>query len=333
MFDAAATGTNTPPSTPSCPTTTVTVNAAAGATAAVVNYGSVTCTDNQGVITASCTRPSGGTFTIGTTSVSCTCTDNGGLTSTCSFNVFVQDTNTPPSTPSCPTTAVTVNAAAGATTAVVNYGSVTCTDNQGVITASCTRPSSGTFTIGTTGVSCTCTDNGGLTSTCSFNVVVQATGTNTPPSTPSCPTTTVTVNAAAGATTAVVNYGSVTCTDNQGVITASCNRPSGGTFTIGTTGVSCTCTDNGGLTSTCSFNVVVQAGGVSAATCPGTVTVTPNNNGQSTLTFTPVQCPTGETGSCDPMNGAVQQGSGPFDVCCTCSSNTAVNSRCCFPRK
>lgn len=67
--------------------------------------------------------------------------------------------------------------------------------------------------------------------------------------------------------------------------------------------------------------------------CPGLVTVTPFGNEQSTLTFTPVQCPTSQTGRCDHMNGATQQGNGVFEVCCTCSENSAVVDGCCFPGK
>ncbi len=72
--------------------------------------------------------PSGSIFPIGTTSVQHTATDGSGNTSTCSFTVTVVD-NTPP-TISCPAN-LTLNAAAGACTAVVNYALPTATDNCG----------------------------------------------------------------------------------------------------------------------------------------------------------------------------------------------------------
>ncbi|KAJ8034335.1 Fibropellin-1 [Holothuria leucospilota] len=326
-------GQNTPPSAPSCPSAPFTVNTAPGATSAVVNYGNIICTDNQGTIMADCIQPAGTIFAIGTTPVSCTCTDVGGLTSICGFDVVVQatGTNTAPTTPICPSNPFTVNAAPGATSAFVDYGTITCSDNQGIITAVCIQPSGTNFAVGTTPVSCTCTDVGGLTSICGFDVVVQATGTNTAPTTPICPSNLFTVNAAPGATSAFVDYGTITCSDNQGIITAVCIQPSGTNFAVGTTPVSCTCTDVGGLTSSCDFNVVVQASPLSTAMCPGLVTVTPIGNTQSTLTFTPVQCPTSQIGRCDPTNGATQRGNGVFEVCCTCSENSTVVNRCCFP--
>lgn len=80
---------NTPPSAPVCPT--VTENAAPGQTLAVVSYGTIVCADDQqGSIVAACTQPSGSSFPIGQSQVSCTCVDNGGLTNGCTFNVVVQ---------------------------------------------------------------------------------------------------------------------------------------------------------------------------------------------------------------------------------------------------
>jgi hypothetical protein len=63
-----------------------------------------------------------------------------------------------------------------------------------------------------------------------------------------------------GKCTAVVTYPPPTISDDCSV-TATCNPPSGSTFPLGTTNVTCTATDQAGLSSSpCGFNVAVTAG-------------------------------------------------------------------------
>ncbi|MEN9640386.1 MAG: hypothetical protein RLZZ262_2255, partial [Bacteroidota bacterium] len=76
---------------------------------------------------------SGSLFPIGTTMISYMATDGAGNSSTCSFNVTVIDNTVP--VMSCPSNIV-VNAPAGSCSAVVNYSTVTATDNCG----NCTSP-------------------------------------------------------------------------------------------------------------------------------------------------------------------------------------------------
>lgn len=49
----------------------------------------VTCTDDNAVQSVLCTPASGSFFSIGTTSISCTCTDNAGNIDTCVFDGIV----------------------------------------------------------------------------------------------------------------------------------------------------------------------------------------------------------------------------------------------------
>jgi hypothetical protein len=67
-----------------------------GGTTAVVNYPPPVVTDNCPGASAVCTPPSGSSFPLGVTTVSCTATDGSGNTSSCSFtvsgfNVCLQD--------------------------------------------------------------------------------------------------------------------------------------------------------------------------------------------------------------------------------------------------
>jgi hypothetical protein len=57
-------------------------------------------TDNCGVNAFSCAPPSGSTFALGTTPLSCTATDTSGNTASCAFDVTVADTKPPVVRPS-----------------------------------------------------------------------------------------------------------------------------------------------------------------------------------------------------------------------------------------
>ena len=69
----------------------------------------------------------------------------------------------------------------------------------------------------------------------------------------------------------MVTYPAPTATDNCPGVTAVCTPPSGSTFTVGTTTVSCTATDGVGLMASCSFTVSVFNGCLQDDSNPGTV--------------------------------------------------------------
>lgn len=156
------------------PVLTVPANITTEATSpagAVVTY-TATATDNADPApTVSCSPASGGTFALGTTTVSCTATDASGNSSTGSFLVSVVDT-TPP--------ALTVPAdmtleATGPSGAVATY-TATATDIVDTSpSVSCSPASGSTFAIGTTAVTCTATDDAGNSVSDSFDVLVQDT--------------------------------------------------------------------------------------------------------------------------------------------------------------
>ncbi|KAJ8034248.1 hypothetical protein HOLleu_21005 [Holothuria leucospilota] len=85
---------------------------------------------------------------------------------------------------------------------------------------------------------------------------------NTPPTVPTCPDSPVSVTSPGSSGGATVRYDPITCCDvEQGNITAQCNGPvSGSLFPTGKTSITCVCSDDGGLSSSCIFIVDVRQG-------------------------------------------------------------------------
>jgi Tol biopolymer transport system component len=168
--NAVVTVTDSLPPVVGCPSNIVT-SAAAGQCSANVSF-SATSMDNCSTAAVTCAPPSGSSFSIGTTIVTCEATDAGGNTASCSFSVTVRDLQAP--TISCPPN-VTSTAAGGTTSAVVNYPQPQAGDNCPGTTILCVPPSGSTLPVGSTSVNCTATDASGNTAQCSFTVTVNAT--------------------------------------------------------------------------------------------------------------------------------------------------------------
>ena len=270
---------NTPPAINNCPST-VTVQTGPGNTqcSQTATWTEPTATDNcNGALTFfSRSHIPGSTFAVGTTPVNYVFKDAAGNTSTCNFNVIVQD-NTPPVVNGCPGT-ITVQTGPGRLTCdqTATWTEPTATDNcNGALTFFSRTSSPGsTFPVGTTSVTYTFKDGAGNTSTCIFNVVVQD---NTTPAVNGCPGT-ITVQTGPGHATCdqTASWTEPTATDNcSGPLTFFSRTSSpGSTFPVGTTAVSYVFKDAAGNTSTCNFNVVIVDNTVPVVSgCPGTITV------------------------------------------------------------
>ena len=297
---------------------------AAGPGGAVVNYTASADDIVDGVLPASCSPSSGSTFPLATTTVNCSATDAHGNAASGSFAVTVQDTTPPVVTVPSPIT-VAANGPGGATVTFT----ATATDTvSGSLTATCSPPSGSTFPVGTTTVTCTATDGSGNTGSNSFTVTVQ----DTVPPTLNLPgPITAEATAPSGA---AVTY-TATASDNvDGSVTPSCSPPSGSTFPLGTTTVTCTATDSSGNSASGTFTVTVrdttpptlslpapiiaEATGANGAAVSYTATAndtvsgsfTPSCNPSSGSTF-----PLGQTTvSCTATDGSGNSTSGQFRV-------------------
>jgi hypothetical protein len=224
---------------------------ATGPAGAVVMY-SATATDVvDGPLAPSCTTPTGATFPIGVTTVTCSATDAHHNTASASFDVMVTVTDTTPPTLTVPRT-ITVDAT-GPAGAVVMYSASATDLVDGPVTPTCSSPSGATFPLGSTTVTCSAMDAHHNSSSGSFLVVV----TDTTAPTVTVPAT-ITVDAT-GPEGAVVRYTAFATDLVDGPVTTNCSIPSGATFPVGATRVTCTATDAHHNAAGASFQVNVVA--------------------------------------------------------------------------
>jgi hypothetical protein len=121
--------------------------------------------------TPECTPGAGTVLPLGTTTVSCTVTDDGGLTDTGTFDVTVVDTTAPVLAGVPADISVTT---ADPTGARVNWAAPTATDIVDEAPAVGCLPASGTtFALGDTTVTCTASDGSGNQASRSFSVHVD----------------------------------------------------------------------------------------------------------------------------------------------------------------
>ena len=239
---------NTPPVISGTPANlTVQATAASGAT---VTYANPTATDAAGSpIPVSCLPLSGSTFPIGTTTVTCTATDTVGNSSQSTFTVLVQDTVPPVINVPGP-----LDVAANGPTGAITTFAVSATDAvDGPVPVVCTPPSGSMFPLGQTSVTCTAKDAAGNSAAQSFIVTV----TDTLPPVLNVPgTIAIQANSTSGA---VVTF-SVTGLDAvDGPVPVVCRPPSGSTFPMGQTSVTCTAKDAAGNSAHASFIVSVTS--------------------------------------------------------------------------
>jgi hypothetical protein len=143
------------------------------ATAEYDAYVTDNCTE-EGNIIVTFDPPSGSQFDVGITQVTATATDESGNSSTCTFNVTVEDHQTPEVT--CPGD-ITIDDGGSGTGAVVNFD-IIVSDNCPDPEVTINYPSGSFFPTGTTEVTVDVSDAQGNATGCSFLVTVN------PPATP-----------------------------------------------------------------------------------------------------------------------------------------------------
>ena len=222
-----------------------------GSCEAIAIWTEPTASDNCAVETFVSSHSSGATFPKGTTLVSYTATDAAGNTSTCTFNVIVND-DTDPLIDGCPV--ADINAVADVSCqATVSWTAPTATDNCGLVTLVSSHEPGDIFPIGTTTVVYTATDESGNSSICTFDVVVED---DTDPVITGCPATDILAVTDASCQ-AVVTWTAPITSDNCAIASWVSSHDPGDTFDKGTTVVTYTATDAAGNISTCQFNVIV----------------------------------------------------------------------------
>src|SRR5207302_24560 len=143
-------------------------------------------------------------------------------------------------------------------------------------TVVCNPPSGSTFPMGTTTVTCTASDSCGNSTNCSFTVTIY-------PSLAFTCASTITVSAT-GPSGATVFYSSSAAGGCSTPPTVVCKPPSGSTFPVGTTTVTCTADDSCGNSTNCSFTVTVYPR--IALTCSSNLTVAATGPSGATVFYT-----------------------------------------------
>ena len=140
---------------------------ATGPTGAVVTYTASATAFNGQSVPVTCDWPSGSTFPLAATLVSCTAT-HGGQSTTRTFTVSVVD-RTPPVVNVPPDRSLRTTNPAGVT---VTYTASATDRVDGAVPVSCTPRSGSLFSSGTTTVSCAASDRTGNRATAEFTVSV-----------------------------------------------------------------------------------------------------------------------------------------------------------------
>jgi hypothetical protein len=170
--------------------------------------------------------------------------------------------------------------ASGASGAIVSFSATANDVVDGPRPVTCAPPSGATFALGTTTVNCSASDRRGNTATGSFSVTVRDT---TPPALSLPGDITAEATSAGGA---AVTYSASAADLVDGPVTPDCAPPSGSTFQIGATPVTCTATDAHGNSATGGFTVRVRDTTPPTLTLPANMTLVSPSGAALTVTFT-----------------------------------------------
>lgn len=220
-----------------------------------------------------CTPPSGWNFPVGVTTVSCVATGCPECVN-CTFTVTVRDTLPPEIT--CSSNIVVAAAPGQCYASNVTYEAAArdiCSGSN--VTIICNPPSGSIFAVGTTTVLCCATDASGNSNCCSFTVTVR----DAEPPHIACPPN-ILVGADHGQTSRSNVTFSASATDLcAGTnVTIACHPPSGSTFALGTTAVTCWATDPSGNSNSCVFMVTVRQCGPTSCPTWYTILIQPGLN-------------------------------------------------------
>jgi len=249
----------------------LTVSTDPGACEAIVNFPNPSATDSCSAVTVTQTNGplSGSTFPIGSSPVEFTAVDTYGNSSTCTFNIIVEDQELP--VISCPADII-ASSDAGLCEAIVNFPDATASDNcPGVTVVQTDGPSSGdSFPVGTTEIEFTAEDAAGNLSTCTFNVIVE----DDEDPTIACPADLV-LSIPDGNCSTQITYPDPAIGDNcPGVSFNVISGPSSGdVIAAGNYTVELEAIDAAGNSATCSFDIALSETSIPVFDCPSDLIV------------------------------------------------------------
>ena len=265
---------------------TIEANATGGWTADWSGLGATDAEDNP-YPTPGCIPVAGTVLPLGSTSVTCSVMDSGGMIDFATFNVFVADRTDPTLTGMPANQSLTTADPSGTT---LNYTNPSATDVvDAAPTVGCLPASGEQIGLGTTIVECTATDDAGNTAEGTFSTTVTYVPVNTPP-TLTLPTVAsggaVEANTTGGWTADWAGLGATDAEDTPDP-TPSCIPAAGTVLSIGTTSVICSVNDNGGMTASGSFAVtVVDTTDPTLTGMPANQSLTTTDPTGTTLTYT-----------------------------------------------
>jgi hypothetical protein len=305
--------TDTTPPTIETPTDLTAQGLGVGGADTVIRIAATDLVDGE--LTANCV-PQSGTMRLGTLPVTCSATDAHGNTATLDLVFEVGD-----AAPTLTVPADIAVAAVDASGAPVSFTPTAQDAVDGELTPGCTPVSGSVFPLGTTTVTCTATDSAAHVVTGTFTVTV------TDSEAPVLDVPGALIAEATAAEGAALTF-TVTATDTvSGAVVPSCDAPSGATFPLGTTTVSCTAADGDGNVGTASFTVTVVDTTAPALTVPGHLAVSTTDPAGAVVPFAASSRDlvdgAGAT-SCTPASGSV------FPVgatTVTCSRTDAAGNR------
>jgi hypothetical protein len=248
---------------------------ATGPTGAAVTYAASASDLVDGPITPTCVPSSGSTFELGTTTVTCSATDDAGNIGSDTFTITVQDTTAP--TISGNTDKLLEATGPGGASATFSLSASDLVD--GPVSVTCDKTSGTTFAIGNTLVSCSATDAHGNKATATFTITVRDT---------TAPAVTVPSNITAeatGPTGAAVTYAASASDLVDGPITPTCVPSSGSTFALGLTTVTCSATDAHSNTGQNTFTVTVEDNTAPTLTLPANITLPGTGTSGAIVTY------------------------------------------------
>ncbi len=247
---------------------------------AAVTWPAPSASDNCDTVQLDLDHVSGEVFPVGISTVIATATDQYGNSSQSSFEVVVNDNESPQifGTPAN----ISLTNDSGQCGAIASWTAPSAADNCGSVSIQVSHDSGDQFPVGQTTVLILATDLYGNTTTSVFNVLVEDTENPQVIGTPSS----MTLSNDPGQCGAVATWAAPSSTDNCSGHSISLSHQSGDSFPVGTTQVQVTAKDAAGNASSTTFDVTVLdeenptlepsadiTEGATAASCNSVITV------------------------------------------------------------